>query len=141
MLENSKEFPYISDPGCTGFQIAKLKSEELAYSFYIKIHQSFYENLKDISDVNNLCSIAEDIGIDKEFFMDKFYDEKVKNLALKDMEKAKELGVKAFPALVAVDESGSKVLNQGFRKYSLLKVQIEAWLKGDVAAGDLMPVL
>ncbi|MDY0132956.1 MAG: DsbA family protein [Desulforegulaceae bacterium] len=140
-IEEARETPYISDPGCIGFQAIKLQDEELAYKFYKNMHIAFYEKLENIFEFETLLKLAVEIGIDKNYFSSKFNDPVTKELAVKDIEKAKELGVRAFPSLVLQDESGTKVLNQGFRKYSLLKVQIESWLQGKLSAGDILPVL
>jgi putative protein-disulfide isomerase len=140
-IEDAKEMPYISDPGCIGFQAVKQIDEELSYNFYKNMHKAFYEDLENIFEFETLLKIAVKTGVDEKYFSSKFNDPKTKELAVKDIEKAKLLGVRAFPSLVLQDDSGAKVLNQGFKKFSLLKVQIESWLEGKVCAGDILPVL
>jgi putative protein-disulfide isomerase len=140
-IEDAKEMPYISDPGCIGFQAVKQIDEELSYNFYKNMHKAFYEDLENIFEFETLLKIAVKTGVDEKYFSSKFNDPQTKELAVKDIEKAKLLGVRAFPSLVLQDDSGAKVLNQGFKKFSLLKVQIESWLEGKVCAGDILPVL
>jgi putative protein-disulfide isomerase len=140
-IEEAKEMPYISDPGCIGFQAVKQIDEELSYNFYKNMHKAFYEDLENIFEFETLLKIAVKTGVEEKYFSSKFNDPQTKELAVKDIEKAKLLGVRAFPSLVLQDDSGAKVLNQGFKKYSLLKVQIESWLEGKVCAGDILPVL
>ncbi|MFO7883322.1 MAG: DsbA family protein [Desulfobacteraceae bacterium] len=140
-IDGVHPMPYISDPACRAFMCIKSIDEELAYGFYKLVHQRFYEELKDISDENNLCDIAGELGIDKSFFIEKFRHKSAQEQVYKAMDKVKALGVRAFPALVAVDESGKTVLNQGIKPYSQLRDQISAWVDGDISADKMLPVL
>lgn len=141
IIDEAKKIPYKSDPACIGFACVKSVDEEMAYTFYKNLHKSFYEGLTDISTTENLCNLAVNSGMDESDFMDRFSKEKFKEIAFDDMAKARQLGVQAFPALVLMDESGTSVLNQGFKNYSLLKMQIEAWLSGETRAKNMLPVL
>jgi len=140
-IDGIPPIPYKSDPACRAFMCIKSMDEELAYAFYKGVHHNFYEDLKDISDENNLCDIAGKLGIDKSFFIERFRDKSAEEQVYKAMDKVKALGVRAFPALVAVDESGKTVLNQGIKPYSHLRDQIKAWIKGEISADKMQPVL
>lgn len=141
IIDSIGEIPYISDEACKGFVCAKKFGQEKAYSFYKNVHKSFYTNLTDISDIDNLCEIAQSIGIEKDKFLELFNSHQTKEQVYADIKKAKDLGVRAFPALVAIDESGNKVINQGVKSYDLIRLQIESWIRGEIAAGDMFPVI
>lgn len=140
-IDDAEEIPYISDPAILGFLVMRAVDQDLAYKFYKKVHNSFYTDLNDIADKKILCEIAQSLGIEKQFFMDKISDNSLKELLYADKEKIEDLGVQAFPALVLKDESGTSVLNQGFKNYQLLKPQIESWLNGKFSADSILPVL
>ncbi|SMD05672.1 putative protein-disulfide isomerase [Desulfocicer vacuolatum DSM 3385] len=140
-IDDAREMPYISDPACRAFMCVKSIDEELAYSFYKRVHKAFYEELKDIAHETTLCDIACEVGIEASFFIEKFRHKDTEDQVYKGMDKVADLGVRAFPALVAMDESGAKVLNQGTRACAPLMAQIQSWVRGDMSAGEMLPVL
>ncbi|PID78016.1 MAG: hypothetical protein CSB21_02695 [Deltaproteobacteria bacterium] len=136
-----EEIPYTSEPACKAFISIKSINQEKAYSFYKLIHRDFYENLNDISTEEVLCENALKAGITKDIFLKNFKDKKTEQKMHEDIKKAKDLGVKAFPALVAIEGSKSRVLNQGFKNYNLLEKQIKSWIDNKISVGDMLPVL
>ncbi|HBI01119.1 MAG TPA: ClpXP adapter SpxH family protein [Flavobacterium sp.] len=113
------EDPLVSSyPPSMAFKAAEMQDKEKAISFLREIREMVFLQKKNITRREHLELAAQRIGLDLDQF--KYdYIGKAKELFNQDLELAKELGVRGFPSLFFVDETGNKEFVYGSQPYSV----------------------
>ena len=116
-----EQFDYDTEPACRAVLTVKALDHEKSFSFLHTIQKSFYQDGLDITQTNILSKTAEDIGINKEKFLELFMSQKMKELTLADKYKARSMGANSFPSLVFIDEEGHLYVLKGYRSFEEIK--------------------
>jgi len=83
---------------------------------------------KDITNDTVLAALAEELGIEKNTFLDRFHSEEMKQKTNQGFQFSRQLGVQGFPTLLTLENGTVKVITRGFQDYRSLKVTVDNWL-------------
>lgn len=130
LVDDLPEGDYNSEPMCRAVLTVKELSPANTLSYYKSLHKALYLEGKNITESEVLCNIAGDVNIDKTLFMQTFSSDEIREKTVGEFNYAEELGVLGFPAFVLIDESGSFVLNQGYKPLTSIDQGIKNWING-----------
>ena len=130
LIDSLPEGEYNSEPLCRAVVTVKKLKPACAVPYYKALHKAMYLEGKKINDPELLCEIATKFGVLDTVFNTKFASEEIKAETQKEFDYAKNVGVLGFPAFVLVDETGSFVLNQGYKPLQNIELGIENWING-----------
>ena len=112
-----------SYPPSIAFKAAQLQSNEKAILFLREIREMVFLQKKNIAKWEHLEAAAKIVGLNMEQFKTDF-EGKAKELFQEDLKLGKELGVRGFPTMFFVDESGSKEFVYGTKPYAFYEMAI-----------------
>lgn len=131
LIASLPEGYYNSEPPCRAVVTVKHLKPESAISYYKSLHKAMYLQAKNNTSPDLLSELAVRAGISKNDFNTHFYSDEIKTKTQKEFEFSKKSGVLGFPAFILIDETGSFVLNQGYKPFKEIEKGIESWLKGE----------
>jgi putative protein-disulfide isomerase len=76
-----------------------------------------------------LVALAEGQGVDGAAFLERFESDAMREKTLKHFQMSRQAGVRSFPTVIMQDETGPKLLTNGYRPYDELQPAIESWLE------------
>lgn len=112
-----------SYPPSIAYKAAQLQDEEKANLFMREIREMVFLKKKNIAKWEHLASAAEVVGLDVDQLKTDF-EGKAKELFQDDLKIAKEYGVRGFPTIFFVDDSGNKEIVYGTRPYAFYEMPI-----------------
>jgi len=131
----SDSFRYDTEPSSRALGVVQglLPKQDLDYLSLMQ--KAFYVDGKDITDDTVLATLAEELGIEKSSFLERFHSEEMKQKTNQGFQFSRQLGVQGFPTLLTLDNGTVKVITRGFQDYNSLKVTVDNWLSSaNVAA-------
>lgn len=124
-----KNFVYDTEPACRAVVTARRLMPNLTLPFMARIQQAFYAENRDVTAGEEIASIAEEAGFDREQFNAAFVAPETQNETFRDFLIAQELGIRGFPTLIAGSETkGYALLTNGYRPLEDLADPLERWL-------------
>lgn len=141
LLADAPEFLYDSGPASRAFVAVRSLDETLALPYYQALHHAFYMDMKDITQPETLCNLAERVGVSRSEFSECFAFDGINRETKADFELAAEYNAQAFPALVLKEGGTASVLNQGYKPLSALSGLIEEWVTGTLLTSEITPAL
>ena len=112
-----------SYPPSIAYKAAQLQDENKANLFMREIREMVFLQKKNIAKWEHLATAAEVVGLDVDQLRNDF-DGKAKELFREDLKIAKEYGVRGFPTIFFVDESGNREMVYGTRPYAYYEMPI-----------------
>ncbi len=112
-----------SYPPSIAFKAAQLQDEGKAFLFLREIREMVFLQKKNIAKWEHLATAAKTIGLNVEQLKTDF-EGKAKVLFEEDLKWGKELGVRGFPTLFFVDDSGNKEFVYGSKPYAFFEMAI-----------------
>lgn len=112
-----------SYPPSIAFKAAQLQSEEKAILFLREIREMVFLQKKNIAKWEHLEAAAKIVGLNVAQFKTDF-EGKAKELFQEDLKLGKELGVRGFPTMFFVDETGNKEFVYGTKPYAFYEMAI-----------------
>lgn len=106
-----------SYPPSIAFKAAQIQDEQKAILFLREIREMVFLHKKNISKWENIELVAINVGLNMEQFKSDF-EGKAKELFNKDLQLGKELGVRGFPSMYFIDQSGNREFVYGSKPYS-----------------------
>ncbi|HAK80611.1 MAG TPA: dithiol-disulfide isomerase [Runella sp.] len=106
-----------SYPPSIAFKAAQLQDQQKAVLFMRKIREMVFLQKKNISKWSNLADAALAVGLDVNKLKTD-YDGKAKGLFSEDLGLGRQLGVRGFPTMFFVDNSGKQVVVYGSKPFS-----------------------
>ncbi|BCS95647.1 DsbA family protein [Desulfoluna limicola] len=141
LLADAPEFLYDSGPASRAFVAVRSLDETLALPYYRALHHAFYLDMKDISQPETLCNLAERVGVSRTEFSECFAFAGIDKETKADFELAAAYNAQAFPALVLKEGGTASVLNQGYKPLSALSGLIDEWVTGTLLTSEVTPAL
>ncbi|WP_047419867.1 ClpXP adapter SpxH family protein [Cellulophaga sp. Hel_I_12] len=112
-----------SYPPSIAFKAAQMQSEEKAVEFLREIREMVFLQKKNIAKWEHLETAAKSVGLDvAQFKTDN--EGRAKELFQEDLKLGKELGVRGFPTMFFVDETGNKEFVYGTKPYAFYEMAI-----------------
>ncbi len=112
-----------SYPPSIAFKAAQMQDNKKAVVFLRELREMVFLHKKNIAKWDNMEIAAKKVGLN----MDKFkfdFENNAKALFEEDLKLGKELGVRGFPTLFFIDESGNKEIVYGSRPYAFYEMAI-----------------
>lgn len=112
-----------SYPPSIAFKAAQMQDNKKALMFLRELREMVFLHKKNIAKWDNIEVAAKKVGLN----MDKFkldFENSAKALFEEDLKLGKELGVRGFPTLFFIDESGNKEIVYGSRPYVFYEMAI-----------------
>lgn len=106
-----------SYPPSIAFKAAQIQDEQKAILFLREIREMVFLHKKNISKWENIEIAAINVGLNMEQFKSDF-EGKAKELFNEDLQLGKELGVRGFPSMYFIDQSGNREFVYGSKPYS-----------------------
>ena len=97
-------------PACRAVLAAKHFGPQYEAKMIDKIQIAYYREARNPSDVETLCELAGEIGIDVQAFEERMGDEACQAMLESDLQKTRALGVTGFPSLVLATDDGIAVI-------------------------------
>ena len=121
-------FVYDTEPACRAVVTARRLLPRLALPFMGRISQSFYAENRDMTSAEEIATVAEEAGFDRQEFADAFLAADTRNETFRDFLAAQELGIRGFPTLIAgSEEKGYALVTNGYRPLEDVLEPLERW--------------
>jgi putative protein-disulfide isomerase len=121
-------FVYDTEPACRAVVTVRRLKPELALAFMARVQQAFYAENRDMTATDEIASVAEEAGFEREAFTQAFLGAEARNETFGDFLAAQELDIRGFPTLIAgSNEDGYALLTNGFRRLEDLEGPLERW--------------
>jgi putative protein-disulfide isomerase len=121
-------FVYDTEPACRAVVTARRLLPRLALPFMSRIAQAFYAENRDMTSAEEIATVAEEAGFDREQFGDTFRAADTRNETFRDFLAAQELGIRGFPTLIAgSEEKGYALVTNGYRPLEDVLDPLERW--------------
>ena len=102
-------------PACRAVLVARQHNKE--HEMLLAIQKAYYLNAQNPSDISTLASLAEQIGLEKNEFINEIESERINSLLLAEINQARSLPIQGFPSLV--------LENKGL--YTAIPVNYQDW--------------
>lgn len=112
-----------SYPPSIAFKAAQMQDDEKAVLFLREIREMVFLQKKNIAKWEHLEVVAKKVGLNMEQFKTDF-ETNAKVLFEADLKLGRELGVRGFPTIFFLDESGNKEIVYGARPYAFYEMAI-----------------
>ena len=97
-------------PACRAVLAAKHFGPHYEVKMIDRIQIAYYREARNPSDVETLCELAGEIGIDVQAFEARMTDQACQAMLESDIQKTRALGVTGFPSLVLESDDGIAVI-------------------------------
>ena len=112
-----------SYPPSIAFKAAQLQDNEKALSFLREMKEMVFLHKKNIAKWENLETAAQKVGLDLKKFKNDFETQAKDNFE-DDLKLGKQLGVRGFPTVFFVDNSGNQEFVYGVRPYAFYEMAV-----------------
>mgnify|MGYP006189061091 CR=1 FL=1 len=112
-----------SYPPSIAFKAAQMQDGDKAILFLREVREMVFLQKKNIAKWEHLATAAKTVGLDVVQLKNDF-EGKAKALFEEDLKLGKELGVRGFPTLLFVDDSGKQEIVYGSRPYPFYEMAI-----------------
>jgi putative protein-disulfide isomerase len=97
---------------------------EKAFEFAHKIQSAKFFDGKDLNEAESYRDILVGMGLDFIEFTKFFSNPSSDAVAFQDFDRARQLGINGFPAILLVQNQKASILTRGYVSYSQLKQQL-----------------
>ncbi len=126
-------FTYDTEPAARAMFVIRQLLPSQEFSYLKAVHEAFYLENRDVTQVEVLTDLALKQGANQEQFSIQFHDSDTKKKIWKEFDHVRELGVSGFPSLLALKGEESTVITQGYQSLDLLVPIIETWMHAEGA--------
>lgn len=125
------EGEYLSDslPPSIAFNVFKSFRPDLAFDIAHAIQKTHYVDGMDLNNIRPYFKVAEQFGVNKFGFMERFEDPIYKRFTEEDFELVKSWGATNYPAILLEHNSEVEMIAEGYVNYETLKDDFEDILK------------
>lgn len=112
-----------SYPPSIAFKAAQMQDNEKAILFLREIREMVFLQKKNIAKWEHLATAAKKVGLDVEQLKTDF-EGSAKTLFEEDLKLAREFGVRGFPTIFFLDDSGNKEIIYGTKPYAFYETAV-----------------
>ena len=99
-------------PACKAVLVARQSGLEL--EMYAAIQQFYYQKAGNPSEYENLYKLAEELGLERQGFMEQIHSDAIDTLLQKEIMLAEQLGAQGFPSLVLQHEGTTRFIEHSY---------------------------
>lgn len=114
---------YSSYPPSIAFKAAQMQDNDKAVLFLREIREMVFLQKKNIAKWEHLETAAKKVGLD-DVQLKKDFEGKAKTLFEEDLKLAKSYGVRGFPTIFFLDNSGNKEIVYGSKPYAFYETSV-----------------
>jgi putative protein-disulfide isomerase len=101
---------------------------DAAIDYLEAVQAAFYVENRDVTDETVLADLADDEGVSRYEFLEKFNADQTRWSTQSDVGRARSYGITGFPSIVLEDAREPILLTFGYQPYDVLQPRIEQWL-------------
>ncbi|MCA9420561.1 MAG: DsbA family protein [Nitrospira sp.] len=121
-------FVYDTEPPSRAMMVIRQLAPGKEFVFLHAVQEAFYVKNKDVTHQEILADLAGRQGIDQDRFLEGFYDSAMKQSVWQEFDRARQLGVSGFPALLGQNGNALTRLTQGYQPTGVMVPLINEWL-------------
>lgn len=123
-------FVYDTEPACRAVVVMRRHGMELGLAALRRIHEAFYAENRDVTDIATLATIVTELGLDEDAFRGEFAAEAAKRETLSDFATAQNAGVRGFPTVIAGagKDNGYALVTNGFQSAANILPALKRWI-------------
>ncbi len=122
------DFIYDTEPACRAVVTARRLAPAKVFDYNEALQGAFYQHGLDPTKVETFVGIARELELDEKQFEAGFHSEEVSLETQQDFDRARELGVHGFPALLVRDGASVTGVTRGFLPPDRLIDALAPWL-------------
>ncbi|TPE45951.1 DsbA family protein [Pontibacter mangrovi] len=124
-----QDFVYDTEPACRAVVTMRYLKPEAEFEMAETVQRAFYAKNNDVTNPEVLASIAADLGVGEEAFLEKFESVEMIEKTQQDFTIARHLQATAFPSLYLLNGTNIHLISRGYRPYDGLKAHLERVLQ------------
>jgi len=109
--------------------ICKEMKPKSLFSFIEELHKYIYITGIDMAKEEAYLELAKQFNIPEEEFLLKMKDIKYKEVAIKEFNKAEQLGIQSFPALLLSKNGKYKIISNGYKSFQEIELSLQLEMK------------
>lgn len=121
---------YDTEPPSRAMMVIRQLAPDKEFVFLHAVQEAFYVKNKDVTHPEILADLASTQGIDRDRFLEGFNNSAIKQSVWQEFDRARQLGVSGFPALLGQNGHDHIRLTQGYQPTGVLVPIIDEWLDG-----------
>jgi len=125
---------YDTEPACRALVAARDLDEPCVGALARRIQQAFYVERCDVTQAQRLVALAEDVGLARGAFAERFDSQAIRDATAGDFEWARNLGIAGFPTLLAEHDGQLALLTNGYQPLTALQPLLTRWLERNAHA-------
>ncbi len=108
-------FVYDTEPPCRAVAVLRAQQPALTLPYLEALHRAFYTENRDITQTEELCAIAQGLGVDGPAFVETFEDLSTRAAVAEEFAQTARLGVTGYPTLLGLANGRAHLLSLGCR--------------------------
>jgi len=125
---------YDTEPACRALVAARGLDAQASWTLAGLIQHAFYVQGHDVTRAPQLLDLAEQAGLPRTAFADRFDSQAVRDATAADFDWARNLGIAGFPTLLAEHDGQLALLTNGYQPFEALSPLLDRWLEHNVPA-------
>ena len=123
-------FIYDTEPPSRALKVIRQLAPDKEFVFLTSVQEAFYIKNQDVTLPEILADLAWTQGVDRARFLQEFHDPAMKQSVWQEFDRARQLRVSGFPALLGQNGHDYIRLTQGYQPKGVLVPKIDQWLDG-----------
>jgi putative protein-disulfide isomerase len=119
---------YDTEPADRAVVSVRQLQADAAIDYLEAVQAAFYVENRDVTDETVLADLADDEGVSRYEFLEKFNADQTRWSTQSDVGRARSYGITGFPSIVLEDAREPILLTFGYQPYDVLQPRIEQWL-------------
>ena len=128
-FQTGPSFTYDTEPSFRAVAVVRHLAPEEEFAFLKSVQEAFYMKNEDVTHEEILADLAGAQGIDRGKFLESFRDPAIKQSVREEFDRARQLGVSGFPALLGQYGPELITFTQGYQPAGALMPLIDEWLR------------
>lgn len=112
-----KDKKFSTYPASIAFKAAQFQDEGLAKRFLRRMREGTAAERMDIQDIKIQVGLAEEVGLERERFLDDINQGRAEEAFLEGLKEARSRGISGFPTFLVRNRAGEEVLSFGYRNF------------------------
>lgn len=125
---------YDTEPACRALVAARELDAEALWRLAGAIQHAFYVEGRDVTQAPELVDLAENAGIPRIEFADRFDSQATRDATVADFNWARNLGIAGFPTLLAEHDGHVALVTNGYQPIDALAPLLARWLDHNLDA-------
>ena len=126
---NETDITYDTEPPCRASVIVREMDPAREFDFFIETQKAFYLENKNLHLVESYIPILNQLGLDRETFIEMFDSESMKVKVRTDFERSSRMGVRGFPTVLLENNGRLTMVVNGYARSEQIIAKIDNLLK------------